>query len=287
LNSGKKLILADRPGQLGNLLFLYAHFIGFCLTHRVRLINPAFRIHENEFELSSGDKKLDGLISPQPSIMNSYGLSNLILKLCRKLKINNSLLSVQSLAEGESYSLDSDASLIRSRYNFISGWLYRGEENMATHKNAIRSMFSLSSSNQVQLSEYLEKHLSSSAMNVGVHIRQGDYETFEGGKYFFELKEYSDYMKRVKDFFVEKEVHFLVCSNADIDAGNFEGLDVTIGRGKAVIDMYALSACDLVIGPPSTFTMWGNFMTGVALIQLLKSEKASFEAKLAEIDFSS
>jgi hypothetical protein len=287
LNSGKKLILADRPGQLGNLLFLYAHFIGFCLTHHVRLINPAFRIHEHEFGLSSGDKKLDGLISPQPSILNTYELSNLILKLCRKLKISNSLLSVQSLAEGESYSLDSDTSLIRSKYNFISGWLYRGEENMAKHKNAIRAMFALSDSNQEQLNAYLEKNLSSSAMNVGVHIRQGDYETFEGGKYFFEFKEYRDYMKRVKAFFTEKEVHFLVCSNADVDVSIFEGLDVSIGRGRAVVDMYALSACDLVIGPPSTFTMWGNFMTGVSLIQLLKSEKASFEAKLAEIGISS
>jgi hypothetical protein len=261
--------------------------MGFCLRHHVRLINPAFRIHENEFKLSTGNKELDSLVSPQRSILNSYELSNLMLKLCRKLKINNSFFSVKSLAEGESYGLDTDISLTHSKYNFISGWLYRGEENMAKHKNAIRAMFSLSASNQEQLDEYVEKNLSSSALNVGVHIRQGDYETFEGGKYFFELTEYRDYMKRVKDFYSENEVHFLVCSNADIDASIFEGLNVSIGKGKAVVDMYALSACDLVIGPPSTFTMWGNFMTGVRLIQLLKNEKASFEAKLAEIGISS
>jgi hypothetical protein len=97
--------------------------MGFCLRHHVRLINPAFRIHENEFKLSTGNKELDSLVSPQRSILNSYELSNLILKLCRKLKINNSFFSVKSLAEGESYGLDTDISLTHSKYNFISGFI--------------------------------------------------------------------------------------------------------------------------------------------------------------------
>jgi hypothetical protein len=52
------------------------------------------------------------------------------------------------------------------------------------------------------------------------NIRQGDYRNFEVGRYFYESH---DYARLVKGHFVE--------------------------------DLYALAACDYIIGPPSTYTM--------------------------------
>jgi hypothetical protein len=43
----------------------------------------------------------------------------------------------------------------------------------------------------------------------------------------------------------------------------FAGLDVHHGPGEPVEDLHALSLCDRLVGPPSTYSAWASFMNAV------------------------
>ncbi|MCX7713467.1 MAG: hypothetical protein N2035_07380 [Chthoniobacterales bacterium] len=97
---------------------------------------------------------------------------------------------------------------------------------------------------------------------VGVHIRRGDYRHWKGGKYFFEVGSYLEWMRQAGRLFGNKKVSYLVCSEEKYRAGDFGELAgrVGFGPGDAAGDLYALAGCDCIVGPPSTFTLWASYV---------------------------
>ena len=61
---------------------------------------------------------------------------------------------------------------------------------------------------------------------------------------------------------------FLLCSNEELNYADFAGLQVHSATGHFVEDLYALAACDLVLGPPSSYSMWASFYGQVPLLHL-------------------
>lgn len=96
---------------------------------------------------------------------------------------------------------------------------------------------------------------------VGVHIRRGDYSTWNDGKFFFDNATYRNLMLQVERMFGGKNVSFVICSNENIDLSEFEGLDChATNATNVLVDIYTLSMCDFIIGPPSTFSRWASFI---------------------------
>ena len=81
-------------------------------------------------------------------------------------------------------------------------------------------------------------------------------------------------MRRIELLFPSQRVTFLVCSNAALNQDSFTGLQTTCGSGHLVEDMYALAACDYMVGPPSTYTMWASFYGETPLLALKQPDKA-------------
>ena len=48
-------VIAQRANQLGNRLFLFAHFIAFAIENNVTLVNPAFEEYAHFFKTTSVD----------------------------------------------------------------------------------------------------------------------------------------------------------------------------------------------------------------------------------------
>ena len=98
---------------------------------------------------------------------------------------------------------------------------------------------------------------------VGVHIRHGDYKTFEGGKFYYTFEEFHAFMLQVKQLYIGKKVAFFISSNANFSVDIFP--DCTCYRyGKEpsgdMLDLYTLSLCDKIIGPWSTYSRWASFI---------------------------
>lgn len=109
---------------------------------------------------------------------------------------------------------------------------------------------------------------------VGVHIRRGDYEYWQGGKFYYSNKQYLKVMQQVEKNLPGKKVGFLVCSNEIIDLSTFIKNNIFILKeGSAAIDLYSLSLCNYLIGPPSSFSAWASFYGGVPLYFIENCDK--------------
>lgn len=101
---------------------------------------------------------------------------------------------------------------------------------------------------------------------VGIHIRYGDYRTFQNGKYFYSLDEYTTFMKNIESLYKGKKVIFFIASNELIDLSFFEDFHYfQIAQSSATKDMVGLSKCDFICGPPSTFSAWASLYNHVPL----------------------
>jgi hypothetical protein len=75
-------------------------------------------------------------------------------------------------------------------------------------------------------------------------------------------------MRELATQFSGRKVAFFVCSDEPRQASEFTGLTVVIGAGPPVVDLYALTGCDYVLGPPSTFSQWASFYGNKPLYHL-------------------
>ncbi len=147
------------------------------------------------------------------------------------------------------------------RYSIIisRGPLVRTVSLLSKHAESVREYFKPTEQCLLKVNELLGKYRDDKRIIIGVHIRRKDYRRFEGGRYFYPLSTYHDVMKMAETLFDTDRPVFFVCSDESISADDFPGTETVIGTGMLMEDMYSLSACDYLIGPPSTFSGWASF----------------------------
>ena len=101
-----------------------------------------------------------------------------------------------------------------------------------------------------------------SAVRVGVHVRRGDYKTFQGGRFYYDDAQYVDVLKQFKALMPSTKLIFFVCGNdPELNRDYFrreledEMCRVEFPDGNPAEDMCLLSLCDWLIGAPSTFSL--------------------------------
>ena len=121
---------------------------------------------------------------------------------------------------------------------------------------------------------------------VGVHIRRGDYATWNNGKFFYSLEEYHQFILRVQQLYNNKKVAFFISSNEEFSIDFFE--DCNCKRffkepSGAILDLYTLSICDLIIGPFSSYSRWASFIGEVPLCFLEYKEQEFTDESFSRI----
>jgi hypothetical protein len=119
---------------------------------------------------------------------------------------------------------------------------------------------------------------------VGIHIRQGDYKTFKGGRYFYTLEEYHAFMLRIKKSFSDKHVVFFISSNESFSTDIFDDCDChrfSKEPSGDILDLHTLSLCDYIFGPWSTYSRWASFI-GEKPLHYIKEK----DEEIKEGDFS-
>lgn len=121
---------------------------------------------------------------------------------------------------------------------------------------------------------------------VGVHIRRGDYATWNEGQFFYSLEEYHHFMLRVQQLYKDKKVSFFISSNEDFSLDIFEGCKCQrFGKepSGAILDLYTLSLCDRIIGPFSSYSRWASFIGEVPLCFLETKDQQFTEESFSKI----
>jgi hypothetical protein len=271
VNKLKTITITGKPGQLGNMLFLFANLIAFGIEKNIVIKAPAFADYADYFSctrntiLPSYPCK-DGVRSKTLRRF-LFNLLALFSKACLKFNLSNSFFASIYIDWHEKVNLEEDATLnkFNSRYVFINGWQFRSFSLMQKHKYAILDFFKPEAIHITHIAGLLKNH---PELLIGVHIRHGDYKNFDNGKYFYSFEQYEKLMQQAKCLFPQRKITFLLCTNSTEPIPAFEKLDIIKGTNMEVEDLYSFTKCNYILGPPSTFSMWASFYGNVPLYQV-------------------
>lgn len=144
---------------------------------------------------------------------------------------------------------------------------------MARHKDCIKAFFSPVPEIQQRVDACVRQNRRSDAVLIGVHLRRGDYSKWAGGKYYYDDSAIRSLMQQMSHVLPGRNLRFLLVSNQPVDRSSYDGLDIAIGPGDPVGDLFSLAACDYIMGPPSTFTVWASFFGNVPLCEIIDPAK--------------
>lgn len=260
------LVISAKSGQLGNRLLLFANFIAFAIEHNLKVFNPAFEEYADFFLSTSQDllcsyPVLGIKIKGNKYFRNKYYSFNRYLA-------ERGVFKTISLTREQPFTWKNFnvlEQLDRKSLNFFQGWLFRDgwfvsdTDLLQKHGDAIRAYFTPLTEYQLKVNILISTIRKSADIVIGIHIRHGDYQQHQGGRYFYTIPEYVQVMESAQKLFPDKQVTFLICSNVEQDKHLFDKFNYTYGNNHIIEDMYSLAECDYIIGPPSSYTMWASF----------------------------
>ncbi|MCS3672424.1 hypothetical protein GGQ21_003094 [Salinibacter ruber] len=153
----------------------------------------------------------------------------------------------------------------------LDGHYFSAAECLGKHSNFVRRFLrplpEYRSSVDISFENYRKKF----DRIVGLHIRHGDFRTWESGRHFFEIDTYVDAVrKNILDS--NSKTLIVAVSNTKLPDGIFPETPCVRGPGTEIGDLYALSKCDVIVGPFSTFNLWGSFFGRVPRYEMRRME---------------
>jgi hypothetical protein len=261
------IINYDSPGQLCNRLWSLVPSIAYGLEcgEKVLVIN------------------LDGYSADFEDLN-----SNKLIRFASHKTIKRTLMSLKA----RGYIQNGKSNIFRKllNLNFVEGWSNRlGNAGMVEKQSdAIREIFTFKFdiTNPVDQLFAVQNEFTV----VGVHIRRGDYKEWLNGVYYYTDDEYICILKNIEEQLKTdgKKVRFLLCSNEKINLGNYKHLDCFVIPGASGSqDLYALSKCNYIIGPPSSYSQWASFMGKTPVkFMMCANEKADLSGFSRIISFN-
>ncbi len=275
------IVITGDYGQLGNRLIVFANMIAAAREHGLRVVNPAFHEYAPYFEATRRDAlcRYPAARSWMPSGQRwrrtVHRGVNGVQRYVRKFHNRTGcwpLVQVLDIGWHEPCDLDGRRFLDLARQPGVllaKGWLFRAQQSFPRHADEIRRYFTPIPEHRERVAATVRGIRRSADVVVGVHIRHGDYASFLGGRFYYGVDRYATILRRIAELLPGREVAFLVCSNESQPADAFAGLNATSGPGHLIEDLLALAACDYLVGPPSTYTMWASFYGQVPLYVLM------------------
>ena len=277
------IVVASKPGQLGNMLFVYANVVARAIESNLCAANPALDDYADLFPATSND--LLCRFPPRRSRLRctprrrklAYHFVHTAARVLGRLKIRLPRVRGIALTDWETVFDLGDpeflASLKPKEWVLLRGWLFRDPAALGKHADSVREFFRPHQQNQRNIDELVARARLNTEVLIGVHIRHGVIHFANTRKYFYSAQRYAEMMDELTTLFPGKRVSFLICSDWPLDPAVFSKLQVAFGTGDLIEDMYAFARCDYLIGIPSTFTMWASFYGNVPLNLILRNDQ--------------
>jgi hypothetical protein len=167
-----------------------------------------------------------------------------------------------SFMKEEDVNPENTAKLLASKFVLTEGWFMRDYEAFLRCRNEIKELFVIKKEIRERVDALLPKS-EQAAIRLGVHLRRGDYKTWLNGNYYYSDEDYIRIIQSFMSLFSENEIEVLVVSNEKkISCHLFKNVlntRIHFLSGNPGEDLYALSTCNYLIGPPSTFSLMAAF----------------------------
>lgn len=244
------IVICDAPGQTCNRLWSYVASISECVVKKKKLMIIFY----------------DWTIEDFPNLLHC---SWIYFPLWHKwyLEHGNGWNNYKGLTWKVTHNERWDK--IFNFLGFRKGWLTRhNTQYIAQAKKDIQYLYRPRQEITDKAEKMIAKLREQSDIVVGVHIRRGDYATWNEGRFFYSLEEYHQFMLRVQQLYNDKRVGFFISSNENFLLDIFQGCNCRrFGKepSGAVLDLHTLSICDRIIGPFSSYSRWASFIGEVPL----------------------
>ena len=158
---------------------------------------------------------------------------------------------------------------------YFWGWPFLDHMALRERINLVREYFSFTQEVKTQAEYILNR--GSKDFIVGCHIRRGDYKYWLDGKYYFPDNIYRRNVDKICENKLQGyKMKVILFSNEKISLSEWssvENYEVIISSGSTVSELCAMSMCDLIVGPPSTYSGWASLIGNVPKYNIVSSEK--------------
>ena len=290
VDANSTVIIASKAGRLGNRLFQSAHFMGNALSKGYRLLNPSLGEYAHLFEGSARDplcgypeswRNVDPEFADQCREFLFPCIHLLGLAAKSGIVTGVATIDIRRFDTKDDGDIDLNGNtfgeyLASGKMILPMGWKFTDYAGIRKHREEIARYFTPVVSVRKPVELLISKARAMGDLLVGVHIRQEDYRSWKNGIHFYEAERYVQWMREVVSDHPDTRVVFVVCASDVLDEALFRGIPYLKGPGFPAGDLHALSLCDKIIGPPSTFSAWASYHGGVPLC-VLRDKNASVE----------
>ena len=270
-------VITFKPGRLANRLILYANFIAYVTEYGGRVLNPSFDEYTPYFR-GTVNNSLGRYPKPLTIAYNSflnrwvYRFMLFISRIAMKAKLRTKLVDYLYLETKESMDMCQASVVSSGKIIFIHGWLFRAGELLKKHQQVVRQTFEPVKEIKENVQAFIAKQRTEVEVLVGVHIRRGDYRYFNNGIYFYTDAQYQQLMADILSILPDQNIKFILCSDESLEEFHCSDVNWATSTNHLIEDLYILSECDYIIGPPSTYSAWASFYGQVPLFHIEKPE---------------
>jgi len=267
------LVLSKYLGGLGNRLILHIHVMAFAMEHGFSLVN--LTLHRDA-HLFAGLWANSWCRYPPPA----FGLP--LHQLVRGARFWAEYFALRQirrpgavpglhtwmLGADKSVSMESPrfAAVCRGhRWINLQGWLFRAPHYVRKHREAIRKIMRFRRSVNPELASRLDQTKSPGRTRICLHIRQGDYRAWEGGRHYVDPGEYAQAACRIAQRESRRNPEFWLCSDEPVDLTLFPpGTRICPHRSLSE-DFQVMTESDFILGGISTFSRAAAFLGGAKI----------------------
>lgn len=276
------IIVLRQGAQISNRLVALAALSAFCIRNNIRVLVLSLSDYSGVFEASKSLHGISLLLLP----VRLYRLFCRLLSNRFVWRILRWCPGLNYLTQARSWADLAPAALQRGIWiiDQSGDWCSQMPPVSDSEAPIIRQIFRYHPRFHTQASRVYAHASARSAIVVGVHARRGDYAGHRGGIWFYTENDYLAWIEQAVQQLRPSQqdpIHFVLCSNEPgfLQAVNSPVLSVSpLSEGPA--DQLLLSMCDVIIGPPSTFSVWAAFLSDAKLLHLFSREQTISPSQL-------
>jgi len=256
------MIFARDKSQMCNNLLQYAHVYAWGREHGRKVISMRFSYKYQYFRICH-------------TPLTGFGWY-----LFAKYLAALGLMPTANFKRAECNHEALERKMLRHKHIVVSGWNVRFYDLFLKYRSEICDLFTI---DDIYTNPVREKMLQveggdNNVVRLGVHIRRGDYAQWKDGIYCYDDETYARYINRFAALHDGEDIHvFLSTNDPDVVEEKYQEMCPNVHihylRGNSPQDLFMLSECDYVIGPPSTFSLVAIMYRDIPLYRMDTSDE--------------
>jgi len=272
------MLFARDKSQMCNNLLQFAHVYAWAREHGRSVMSMRFSYKYKYFKISR-------------SRFVSFPLY-----LCAKWLAALRLLPTASFKYEDCDAAALEQKMLSHRHIVVSGWYARWYDLFLKYRDEICDLFTIDPQYTQRVTEWMTEQESAAGttekpIRLGVHIRRGDYAEWHGGQFYYSDEVYADFISRFISLMPDRRVEVYIAGNdpklslsaltphpspwerglggeMSLPPSGGDGGRCHLLRGNAVEDLFMLSQCDYIIGPPSTYSLVAAMYRDIQLCRM-------------------